>query len=142
MNPRLMFIGGFVITAGMISYWDIHDCHELPWPPRIVATGFVFGMLDLFAVVNPELAGVLAIGFMLAMIVNTKIHSACKITKPQCGSQASDLVGIPPPKFGDEQTPTGPGPAARAAQEAPRGGNFLAPGEETPAIDVPSEVVP
>lgn len=98
MNPQFMFIGGFVITAGMISYWDIHDCHELPWPPRIVATGLVFGMLDLFSLASPELSGIMAIGFMLAMIVNSKIHSVCQTTKPcQCASQASDTVGIPPP---------------------------------------------
>lgn len=136
MNPQLMFVGGFVITAGMIAYWDIHDCHELPWPPRIVATGLVFGMLDLFSIFSQELAGVTAIGFMLAMIVNSKIHSACKITKPRCGSQASDTVGLPPPKIVEPNSPTGPGPLSR--QPAPRGGTFLEPGPSP--LEIPPEI--
>lgn len=136
MNPQFLFVGGFVITAGYIAYTDIHDCSELPWPPRIVATGLVFGMLDLFSAMSPELAGITAIGFMLAMIVNGKLHSVCKSPKPcQCASQASDTVGLPPPKV-VEPNPTGP----LSQQEAPRGGTFLEPGTappELPPVEIP-----
>lgn len=103
MNPRFLFMGGFVITVGVISYYEVKECHDLPWPPRIVATGAVFALLDAFSFFSPELSGVIAIGFMLAMVVNTKLNASvnCDPTKKgcPCASQASDMVGIPPPNI-------------------------------------------
>lgn len=100
MNPRYMYLGGFVITVGVISYYDIAANHELPWPPRIVATGIVFTMLDLFSGFSPELSGVLAIGFMLAMIVNKKLiqsstkHCNC-IKTPDASATLPNVPIIP-----------------------------------------------
>lgn len=42
----------------------------MPWPPRFVAVGLTFTMLDLFSVVSEGLAGVMAVGFTIAIIVN------------------------------------------------------------------------
>lgn len=78
MNPKHMFLAGFAITVGMITYGDVSKCHDVPWPPRIVATALVFGLLDLFSVVSEELAGVVAIGVVLASIVNKGFASDCQ----------------------------------------------------------------
>jgi membrane protein CcdC involved in cytochrome C biogenesis len=76
MNKNHLMVGGFIITVGMISYYEIKNCHTIPWPPRIVATGIVFGMIDLFSIFSPELAGVIAVGFILAAIVNKGFNTS------------------------------------------------------------------
>lgn len=43
--------------------------HYYPWPPTIVMTSVSFGILGLFATVQPELAGILGAGFLLAQII-------------------------------------------------------------------------
>lgn len=102
-----------MVTAGVITYYEIKDCHEPPWPPRLVATGAVFALLDAFSLLNAEISAVIAVGFMLAMIVNKKLNSQvqCDPTKRgcQCASQATDMVGIPPPAFNVPGSRTGPG---------------------------------
>lgn len=64
-------VASFLIVLGVVTYQEVRYCHDLPWPPRLVATGMVFLFLDLFGAVAPELAGVMAIGMVLAMIINT-----------------------------------------------------------------------
>lgn len=71
MTPRHLFLGAFVITIGFITFEEFKKCHELPWPPRIIGAGLAFGLLDLLSIVQAELAGVIAIGFTLATVVNT-----------------------------------------------------------------------
>lgn len=94
MNYKHLYLAGFLISVGVISYYDIAANHELPWPPRIVATGLVFAMLELFSGFSPELAGVLAIGFMLALIVNKKlIQSSTK--NCNCIKMPSDTALLP-----------------------------------------------
>lgn len=45
--------------------------HYLPWPPTIVMTSVSFGILGLLGTVQPELAGVLGAGFLLAQLMRT-----------------------------------------------------------------------
>jgi hypothetical protein len=108
MNPRLLYIGGFTITAGYISYLDIRKCSTMPWPPRIIATGLVFVMLDLFGGFYPELSGVMAFGLMLALIVNARLKFDCT-RNCKCYSQAADTILIPGivPNDMPPQSPTG-----------------------------------
>lgn len=75
-----MFLGGFIIVIGVITWNDITKCpcERLPWPPRIVMTGLTFGLLDLFSIVNEELAGVVAIGIVLAALVNHGFVTDCE----------------------------------------------------------------
>src|ERR1700751_1457685 len=78
MNPRAIIAGSFAITLGVIVYSEIRTCKEAPWPPRIIGTGIVFGMIDLLSMVNDDLASVFAIGFVLAAIVGKLF------VKPSC----------------------------------------------------------
>lgn len=77
MNMKHGMIAGWAITVGMIVYGDITTCKTIPWPPRIVAAALVFGMLDIFSVISEELAGVVAIGIVLAAIVNKGFATNC-----------------------------------------------------------------
>ena len=93
MNPRQLVIGGFVITVFMISWTEIRKCDRLPYPSRIVMTGLTFGLIDLLALVNAELGGVVAVGVVLAAIVNGGFVKTCNkpitcktTAPPQCGS--------------------------------------------------------
>lgn len=70
MNARHLFIIGFAISCGFIAYQEIKCCHDMPWPPRFIAVGITFTILDIFSIVSESLAGVMAIGFTLAIIVN------------------------------------------------------------------------
>jgi hypothetical protein len=74
-------VAGFVITLAIISYSEVSRCKQLPWPPRIIGTGLVFGLLDLFSFVSEELAGVVAIGIVLAAIVNKGFVTNCSHTE-------------------------------------------------------------
>lgn len=73
--------------------------HYWPWPPTVVMTSAAFGILGLLSSVQPELAGVLGAGFLLAQL----IRSLGK-------GDFFELSGIPGSaafKTYNEQTPTG-----------------------------------
>lgn len=77
MNRQHLYMAAFVVTLGIITVFEVKDCHDLPWPPRIVATAIVFGMLDLFSILAPELAGVVTIGIVLGALVNKGFSASC-----------------------------------------------------------------
>lgn len=77
MNQKHFFLVGWVIVVGMIAYGDISKCKQLPWPPRIVAAALVFGLLDLFSALSEELAGIVAIGIVIAAVVNKGFAATC-----------------------------------------------------------------
>lgn len=79
MSSKGLFLLAFLIVLGIISYNDISKCKQLPWPPRIVATAIAFGVLDLFSFVSEELASVIAIGFVLAIVANTLVANNPKL---------------------------------------------------------------
>lgn len=76
MRYRNGFIIGFVIVAGFITWDEVAQCHELPWPPRYIGAAIVFGLLYIFTLVSAELAGVMAVGFALATAVQTLTPAA------------------------------------------------------------------
>lgn len=64
MNKMLV---AFAVAVGLISWNEIKTCHDLPWPPRFVFAGLTFGMLDMLSLIDEDLAGVIAVGFVLAL---------------------------------------------------------------------------
>lgn len=70
MRTRKLFIACFAIVIILISWRDIADCKELPWPPRFVATAIVFGLLDLASGLLGEVAPLVAVGIVVAALVN------------------------------------------------------------------------
>jgi len=70
MHGKRLYWMAFIITIVMLSWADIKKCHDLPWPPRFVGAGITFIGLDLFSIVNEELAGIMAIGIVIAVLVN------------------------------------------------------------------------
>jgi hypothetical protein len=70
MNRR-WFVVGFVLAASIITYQDVKNCHDLPWPPRLIATGLFFGLLDMFSLVSEQLAAVMATGVVIGFALNT-----------------------------------------------------------------------
>ena len=87
MNSRGIILGSFAISLGIICYLEIAKCKEAPWPPRIIGTGIVFGMIDLFSLISEELASVFAIGFVLAAVVSKGFSPSCGCTgdaQPPC----------------------------------------------------------
>lgn len=94
MNPKKAFMLGFAICCAFIAYDDIVKCKELPWPPRFIGAGIVFITLDLFSFVQEELAGIVAIGFTLATVINTlnaKRESGVNYFAPECNHAESTV---------------------------------------------------
>lgn len=78
MNKKHLFVGAFLITIGVITWGEIKHCHELPWPPKFVAVAITFGLLDLFSILSEDLASVVAIGIVLAALVNKGFTVNCQ----------------------------------------------------------------
>lgn len=77
MNRRHIFLGAFVIFVGIHTYWELRNCHDLPWPPHFIGAGIALGLLDLFSFVNEDLASVMAIGLVLASVVQKGFTGDC-----------------------------------------------------------------
>jgi hypothetical protein len=73
-----MFVIGWALAVGIITYQEVKSCHDLPWPPRFIAAALVFGMLDIFAAfISAQLAGVIAIGLILGLWMNKQFLTNC-----------------------------------------------------------------
>lgn len=95
MNIRHLYIISFAVVLGIIAWGDISDCKSLPWPPRIVATGVVFGMLDLSSDLLGDVAPLVAVGIVLAAIVNKQFTKAdCQARLAAATSQPADLQSL------------------------------------------------
>lgn len=80
MTGRRAFLWAWIITSLMITWGAFTKCKppQLPWPPRFIFAAMAFGILDIFSVLQEELAGVIAIGIVLAAIVqNVNPSSTC-----------------------------------------------------------------
>lgn len=77
MRGKSIFWMAFLITIITLTWADIKNCHDLPWPPRYIGAGITFGMLDLFSIVSEELASVVAIGIVMAVVINKGFKPDC-----------------------------------------------------------------
>lgn len=81
MNKAHMFVAGWAIVTGIITYQEVKSCHDLPWPPRFIAAALVFGLLWLFGTfISMELAGIIAVGMVLALWMNKQFLTNCNHT--------------------------------------------------------------
>jgi hypothetical protein len=99
----------FAIAVAVICYQDLHTCHRLPWPPRLIFTGLFFVMVDLFSIVSEELAGVIAIGTTLAILVNKGFVGDCNnVLSAEVTGQPTDATTfLNNPTPGNPSTSTG-----------------------------------
>ena len=70
MNSNRLYLAAFFVVVLIISWSYIMTCREPPWPPRLVGAGIVFGMLDLTTGIVGDAAPIMAVGFVLAFLVN------------------------------------------------------------------------
>lgn len=70
MNKKHLYVGSFAVVLAIITYGDLRTCQELPWPPRFMATGLVFGILAALGDAIGDLAPVVAVGLVLAALIN------------------------------------------------------------------------
>lgn len=87
------FLIAFFVAVGLVTWQEIKCCRDLPWPPRYVYTGLTFGLLDLVSLADEDLAGVIAIGFVLAIALqlagSTTGSTRNPFTTPQCNHQST-----------------------------------------------------
>lgn len=83
-SPEEVFAAEFfIITA--INAWGAMSNGYAPWPPTIVMSALAMSILLLMSLVNPKIAEVLGIGFLLALLIGN-LQSA--------RSSGSGAVGI------------------------------------------------
>lgn len=81
VNERRLFLGMFFVVLAIIAWGDVTNCsglNRLPWPPRIVMTAIVFGMLDLLSGILGTVAPLVGVGFVIAAVINKEFtHTDC-----------------------------------------------------------------
>lgn len=80
LNVRKVLLVSFAVVVGVISWQDI-QCNkqagavkgqlQLPFPPRIVAAGVVFILLDMVSSIVGDAAGLVGAGIVFSMLVCT-----------------------------------------------------------------------
>ena len=111
MKSKHLYLIGWVLTVSAIVYYDMKDCHRLPWPPRIIHSAIAFGMLDILSVFSEEIAGVMAIGIVIASFVSQgfKADNPCPGTATGATGQPSTmqfLTGMYNPADAQNQPPS------------------------------------
>jgi len=100
MIAHNIFMSAFIIAVAVIVYEDVHTCHRLPWPPRLIFTGLFFALTSLLSLLNEELAAVVALGAVLAILVNKGFVGDCNIVNAsftvQPASETAFLVSPTP----------------------------------------------
>lgn len=71
MNSRHAFIGCFIVVCLMITWQELKNCHALPFPTRLIATGVVFGLLDIASGLLGSVALVVGVGYTVAIAICT-----------------------------------------------------------------------
>jgi hypothetical protein len=84
MKSKHLYLIAWILTVGAIVYYDMKDCHRLPWPPRIIYAGIAYGLLDLLAFFSEEIAGVMAIG----IVIGTFVTNGWKADNPCPGTSS------------------------------------------------------
>lgn len=90
VDHRKLFVACFAVVIGIITWGDISTCHEMPFPPRIVATGLVFGLLDIASSFLGDVAPLIGVGIVIAAIINKSFR------QPNCNERLAAATTQPP----------------------------------------------
>lgn len=94
MRGRNLNLAAFVIICGTIAYHDMKKCHRMPWPPRFIFAGLTFFMMEAVSLFDESISGVLAIGFVIAVLLKDGFVANCPDSKAATGSPAQvEFVG-------------------------------------------------
>ena len=121
MSKKGLYILAWALAVGAISYHELKDCGIFPRSPRIMKAALVFTMIYITSFFSEELAGVTAIGMVIALFVSKSWTADC--------SQAG-ATGTPHTTAfltGDPNNPDLPAPAPFTAQPASYGAFTAAP---------------
>lgn len=73
MDAGKLIAAEYAVAVGIVSWsaikGDSKGIHYWPWPPTVIMTSTAFGILGLFSTVQPDLAGILGAGFLLAQLI-------------------------------------------------------------------------
>lgn len=104
MNTRHLYLWAWLIFVAGVTYYSLKDCKSLPFPSRFIYGGIVFGLLDMFAGFQEELAAVTAIGFVIATYLGKGWTINCQYpttSQPQTASfTSSSWEQSQPPSYG------------------------------------------
>lgn len=78
MRGRNLNLLAFVLICATITYYDMKKCHRLPWPPRFVFAGMTFFLMEGVSIIDETLAGVIAIGMVIAIFLKKGLVSNCQ----------------------------------------------------------------
>jgi len=125
MGGKRLYLWAFILTCGALTYYQIRECKRLPWPPRYIYAGLTFGLLDLFSLASEELAGVTAIGIVIATFIKRGWSADCnfggpvataQLTSANNGMSGDIFATSQPPSYAAFQQPAGNSPNVAPAQ--------------------------
>jgi cell wall-associated NlpC family hydrolase len=89
MKLKHLYVTCFFVVLGIISYGDVTECGDMPFPPRFVATGITFGTLAMASGFIGPAAPLVAIGFVIAAILNKNFRA------PDCEARLAAATSNP-----------------------------------------------
>jgi hypothetical protein len=97
MRGRNLNLMAFVIICGTIAYYDLKQCHRLPWPPRFIFAGLTFLLMEAVSIFDEQVAGVVAVGMVIAILLKDGFVSDCEhgaqTGQPQTAEFLGDFTG-------------------------------------------------
>ena len=77
MRGRNLNLMAFILICATITYYDMKKCHRLPWPPRFIFAGLTFFMMEGIAIFDETIAGIMAIGMVIAIFLKEGFVASC-----------------------------------------------------------------
>lgn len=89
MKVKHLYVTSFFVVLAIISYGDVTECGDMPFPPRFVAAGITFGTLAMASGLIGPAAPLVAIGFVIAAILNKNFRA------PDCQARLAAATASP-----------------------------------------------
>jgi hypothetical protein len=93
MRGRNLNLLAFILICSTIAYYDMKKCHRLPWPPRFIFAGMTFFMMEAVSLFDETVAGVMAIGFVIAIFLKNGFVASCDHGAQTGQPQSVEFVG-------------------------------------------------
>lgn len=93
MRGRNLNLMAFILICATITYYDLRRCKRLPWPPRFIFAGLTFFLMEAVSLVDESIAGVLAIGFVIAIFLKDGFVADCDHGAQTGQPQTVEFIG-------------------------------------------------
>lgn len=93
MRGRNLNLIAFILICATITYYDLKKCRRLPWPPRFIFAGLTFFLMEAVSIFDETVAGVMAIGFVIAIFLKDGFVADCEHGAQTGQPQTTEFMG-------------------------------------------------